>query len=496
VPGDDAAPQSGWHEEERVAMSRLSDPDAVVVGSGPNGLAAALALARQGFKVTVLEAADEPGGGTRTYEDPAVPGLLHDHCSAVHPMAIGSPFLRTLPLDRYGLTWCHPEIPLAHPLDDEPAAILHRDLAATLADLDEDAPVWEGLFGHAARNVDAVVESFLGPVLRVPRHPLVLARHGPGALLPASVIAKAFRTQRAAALFGGIAAHSFGRLDQPLTSAIALVFIAASHGYGWPVPQGGSQAIWKAMVAYLEDLGSEVVTGVHVRDFSELPRARVALFDTSPTGLAHILGDRLPAPDRRRAERWTYGPAAYKLDLAIRGSVPWKDELARRAGTLHLGGTFDEIAEGEAATVAGELPERPFMLVSQPHVADPSREVDGITPLWSYAHVPHACAVDVAPLMEAQLERFAPGISDQIVARNVITPADFEAANPNLHGGDITGGASTPRQLVARPRLSTDPYATAVPGVFLCSASTAPAAGVHGMCGYHAARSALRVLTA
>lgn len=473
-----------------------SDPDAVVIGSGPNGLAAALALARQGFKVTVLEAADEPGGGTRTYEDPEVPGLFHDHCSAVHPLAIASPFLKTLPLERYGLTWCQPEIPLAHPLDDGPAAILHRDLALTLADLEEDAATWERLFGHASRHMDALTESLLGPVLRVPRHPFVLARQGPAALLPASLVARTFRTTRGAALFGGIAAHTIGRLDQPLTTSIALVLGAGGHSYGWPVPEGGSQAIWRSMVAYLEDLGSEVVTGVRVRDFAELPRARVALFDTSPTQLAQILGDRLPEPARRRAERWTYGPAAYKLDLGIRGGVPWADELARRAGTLHLGGTFDEMAASEAAVVAGELPERPFILASQPHVADPTREVDGITPLWTYAHVPHGSTADVAPLIEAQLERFAPGISEQIVSRNVTTPAQFEASNPNLHGGDIAGGASTVKQLVARPRLAPDPYATSVPGVFLCSASTAPAPGVHGMCGFHAARSALRVLTA
>ncbi len=479
-----------------MARTRASDPDAVVVGAGPNGLAAALTMARQGFRVTVLEAAEEPGGGTRSYEDPDVPGLWHDHCSAVHPMGIASPFLRTLPLDRYGLRWCHPEIPLVHPLDDGPGAVLYRDLALTLADLDEDAAAWERIFGHASRNIDAVTESLLGPVLRLPRHPFTLARQGPPGLLPASAVARTFRTPRGAALFGGIAAHTIAPLGQPLTTAIALVLGAAGHHYGWPVAEGGSQAIWRSMVAYLEDLGSEVVTDTHIDDFRQLPRARVALFDTSPTQLARILGDRLPRTDRRRAERWTYGPAAYKLDLAIRGEVPWADPLARRAGTLHLGGTFEEMQAGEAAVAAGHVPERPFMLVSQPHVADPTREVDGITPLWTYAHVPHGCTEDVAPLLEAQLERFAPGIGERVVARHVTTPADFEAFNPNLHGGDISGGASTPTQLVARPKLSPDPYATGVPGVFLCSASTAPAPGVHGMCGYHAANSALRVLTA
>ncbi len=476
--------------------TRRVDTDAVVVGAGPNGLAAALALAREGFRVTVLEAADEPGGGTRTYEDPAVPGLLHDHCSAVHPMGISSPFLRRLPLERYGLRWVHPEVPLVHPLDDAPAAVMHRDLGATLADLGPDAALWERVFGHPARHIDALTESLLGPHLRLPRHPLVLARNGVPALLPANVVAAGFPTPRGAALFGGIAAHTIGRLEQPLTTAIALMLGATGHAYGWPFAEGGSQRIWQAMVAYLEDLGGEVVTGVHVRDFAELPRARVALFDTSPTQLARILGQRMPERARRRTERWTYGPSAYKVDLAVRGGVPWADELAHRAGTLHLGGTFEELAEAEADVVAGRLPERPFVLVAQPNVADPGREVDGIVPLWAYAHVPHGCLDDVTPAIEAQIERFAPGFGARIVARNVHTPADLEAANPNLHGGDISGGASTVRQLVARPKLSPDPYRTAVPGVYLCSASTAPAPGVHGMCGYHAARSALRVLTA
>lgn len=479
-----------------MARRHATDPDAVVVGAGPNGLAAALTLARQGFRVTVLEAAEEPGGGTRSYEDPDIPGLVHDHCSAVHPMGIASPFFRSLPLERYGLRWCHPQIPLVHPLDDEPAAVLHRDLAATLTDLEDDGPHWERLFGRASRNMEAVAQSLLGPVVRLPRHPLTLVRQGLPALLPASVVARGFKTRRGAALFAGLAAHTIAPFDQPMTSAIALVLGAAGHRYGWPVAQGGSQSIWRALVAYLEDLGSEVVTGVHVESFSQLPRARVALFDTSLTQLARILGEHLPRTERRRAERWTYGPAAFKLDLSVRGEVPWADHLARKAGTLHLGGTFEEIRTSEAAVAAGEVPDRPFMLASQPHVADPSRAVDGITPLWTYAHVPHGTGEDVTDRMMAQLERFAPGISGQVVARHVTTPAQFESFNPNLHGGDISGGATTPSQLIARPKLSLDPYGTGVPGVFLCSSSTAPGPGVHGMSGHHAANSALRVLTA
>ncbi len=474
----------------------LSAVDAAVVGAGPNGLAAALVLARAGFKVVVLEAADEPGGGTRTYEDPDVPGLVHDHCSAVHPMAVASPLLRTLPLDRYGLTWCHPDVTFAHPLDDGSAVVQHRDLAATLESLGEDAPVWDALVGAAARGFDRACRDLLGPVVRVPRHPVATARTGLPALLPASVLAGRFRTPRGAALWGGVAAHAITRLDRPVSAAVGLVLGAAGHVHGWPVARGGSASIWRAMVGYLEDLGGEVVTGVRVRSMADVPPARVALFDTTPTQLAEILGDRLPAADRRRAARWRYGPAAFKLDLALRGGAPWTAPAAHRAGTLHLGGTFEEIAAAEADAFDGRVPERPFTLVAQPHVADPTREVDGITPLWCYAHVPLGCTADVAPLIEAQLERFAPGIGARIVARHVTTPADLEAANPNLHGGDITGGASTGRQLLVRPRLSRDPYATGVPGLYLCSASTPPGGGVHGMSGYHAATSALRVLTA
>jgi phytoene dehydrogenase-like protein len=479
-----------------VSRRPLGEPDAVVVGAGPNGLAAALTLAREGFRVVVLEAADEPGGGTRTYDDPHVPGLRHDHCSAVHPLGVASPFLASLPLERFGLAWCHPELPLAHPLDDGTAVVLHRDLATTIGELGRDGRTWDLTVGSAVRGFDALLADMLGPIVRVPRHPLWTARNGLPALLPASVVARGFPTGRGAALFGGIACHAITRLDRPMTAALATVLGAAGHVVGWPVPQGGSAAIWRAMVAYLEELGGEVRTGVHVRSMRDVPRARVLLLDTTPTQLATILGDHLPPRARERATRWRYGPGAYKLDLAVRGGVPWTSPDARRAGTLHLGGSFEELAEAEAAAVAGEPHPRPFTLVAQPHVADPTREVDGVTPLWAYAHVPHGSTADAAPLIEAQLERFAPGVGERIVARTVTTPADFEAANPNLHGGDIGGGANTPLQLLGRPRVSTDPYATAVAGVYLCSSSTPPGGGVHGLSGHNAARSALRVLTA
>jgi phytoene dehydrogenase-like protein len=414
----------------------------------------------------------------------------------VHPLGIGSPFLRTLPLERYGLTWRHAEVDCAHPLDDGTAVASYRDLARTLEGLGEDATTWDRTFGEASRHFEALADDLLGPIIGIPRHPFVTARSGLPALLPATATAKMFPTERGAALFGGMAAHGVTRLSQPMTTAVGLLLGAAGHVYGWPVAEGGSQSIWRAMVAMLEDLGGEVVTGHRVRSFQDVPRTRVALFDTTPTNLSWILGDHLPERDRKRAERWRYGPAAYKVDFAIRGAVPWTAPEAREACTVHLGGTFDEIAEAEAATTGGTLPERPFVLTSQPHLADPTRAVGDITPLWAYAHVPHGCLADVAPLVEAQIERFAPGFGERIVARHVTTPADFEAWNPNLHGGDITGGASTPGQLLGRPRYSTDPYRTGVPGVWLCSSSTPPGGGVHGMCGHHAARSALKVLTA
>jgi len=477
--------------------------DAVIVGAGPNGLAAALTLAREGFRVTVLEAADEPGGGTRSWRDPVVDGLVHDHCAAVHPFGIGSPYLRTLPLDRYGLEWLHPEVACAHPLDGGGAALLHQDLATTVDGLGADGAWWRRLFAGPARDFDALAQGLLGPLLRVPRHPQVLARNGLVSLAPATLTAARFAhglDGPGAALFAGAAAHAVAPLDRPGTTGVATMLIAAGHARGWPVARGGSQSIWRAMVALLEELGGEVVTGVRVRSMRDVPRTRVVLFDTDPNQLADILGEAVAPRERRRLRAWQHADAAaFKVDLAVRGGVPWAADGARRAGTLHLGGTFPEVAAAEAASSGGTMPERPFVLVSQPAVADPSRRVGDIEPVWAYTHVP---AGDAAPdpavaraAVLAMLERFAPGLEERIVATHVTTPADFAAGNANLVGGDITGGALTLRQLVARPRLSVDPYATSVPGAFLCSASTAPGAGVHGMCGYHAARSALRVLT-
>jgi len=484
------------------AASSGARADAVIVGAGPNGLAAALTLAREGFRVTVLEAADEPGGGTRTFADPVVPGLLHDHCAAVHPFGIGSPYLRTLPLERHGLEWLHPEIACAHPLDDGDVVLLHRDLDATVAGLGTDGAWWRRLFAGPSRHFDALAASILGPLLRIPQHPMLLARNGTLALAPSTLTASRFaqgKDGRGAALLGGVAAHAVAPLGAPGTTGVAMMLIAAGHARGWPVARGGSQSIWRAMVAMLEDLGGEVVTGVRVRSRTDLPRSRVVLFDTDPGQLVDILGDAVSTREQQRLRRWKHaGAAAFKLDLAVRGGVPWAAADARRAGTLHLGGTFREIAASEAASTSGRMPGRPYVLVSQPAVADPSRRVGDIEPVWAYAHVPGGDAapdpIGARDAILAQMERFAPGLASRIVATHVTSPADFAAGNPNLIGGDITGGALTLRQLVARPRLAPDPYATSVPGAFLCSASTAPGAGVHGMCGHHAARSALRVL--
>jgi phytoene dehydrogenase-like protein len=468
--------------------------DAVVVGAGPNGLAAALTLARQGLRVEVLEAADEPGGGTRSRDDLTVPGVLHDVCSAVHPFGAASPLFRSLPLERYGLEWLHPEVAVVHPLDGGDAGVLHRDLERTASGLGEDGARWRALFGPGARRFDALAEDLLGPMVRIPRHPVTTARAGLLALLPATTFAAALRTEQARALFGGVAAHLYQPLDRPLSASVGTMMIAAGHAYGWPVARGGSAAITRAMVGLLADLGGVVHTGVRVRSLTDLPPARVALFDVTPTQLAEIAGDRMPEPDQRRARRWRFGSAAYKVDYAVRGGVPWAAPEAARAGTVHLSGGFEETVHVEREIHEGRMPDRPFVLIAQQHVADPDRGRDGVVPLWSYAHVPHGYDGDAGPLIDAQIERFAPGFTDRIVARHEISPAGFEAYNPNYVGGDVAGGATDPWQLVARPRLSPDPYRTGIPGVWLCSSSTPPGAGVHGLCGLHAARSALKAL--
>ncbi|MBZ5739408.1 phytoene desaturase family protein [Nocardioides mangrovi] len=474
--------------------SGVASRDAVVVGSGPNGLAAAVALARAGVRVTVLEQAATIGGGTRT-EELTVPGLLHDVCSAVHPFGLASPFLATLPLDEHGLVWRWPEVDLAHPLDDGSAAVMVRDLDATCAGLGIDGPAWRRTFAPLAARFPELAGDVLGPVLRWPGHPLLMARFGLGAGLPASVFVRRFRTPAARALFAGSAAHVYRPLSGPATASVGLMLNAAGHAVGWPVAEGGSAAITRALASLLTSLGGTIETGHPVRSRADLPPASLVLLDTGPQAAAEILGDELPRRTARAYRRWRYGPGAYKLDLAVRGGVPWTAEPARRAGTVHVGGTFEEIAAAEAEVKRGRMPERPFLLVAQQSLADPTRAVDDLHPVWAYAHVPAAYAGDATGAVLDQIERFAPGLRSRIVATSVHTPLDYAAENPNYVGGDIAGGANDPLQLVGRPRLLGDPYATGAPGVYLCSSATPPGAGVHGMSGYHAATRALAWLS-
>ncbi|UYF94523.1 NAD(P)/FAD-dependent oxidoreductase [Rhodococcus aetherivorans] len=466
---------------------------AVVVGSGPNGLAAAVHLARSGVDVQVLEAADEIGGGTRSGEL-TVPGLVHDHCSAFHPMGAGSPYLQTLGLDRYGLRWRWPEIDCAHPLDGGEAALLHRSLDVTAAGLGEDGPRWRRMFADLATGFDGLAADLMRPVLNVPRHPLRLVAFGPRALLPATASARWFRTPKGRALFGGVAAHAYHRLDRPATSAVGLMITAAGHRYGWPVAEGGSAAIARALTAQLAEHGGKVHTGVRVRRAADLPPADVVLLDVAPEAALGILGDAVPARIAKSYRRFRHAPGAFKVDFAIDGPVPWADPECGKAGTVHLGGEFAEIARAERDVATGRMPERPFVLLGQQYVADPTRSRGSVHPLYAYAHVPAGYTGDATDAIVAQIERFAPGFRDRIVATAVTAPADLARQNPNQVGGDIIGGANADLQVVFRPRIALDPYSTGVPGVYLCSASTPPGAGAHGMCGYNAAESALRHL--
>jgi phytoene dehydrogenase-like protein len=468
--------------------------DAVVVGSGPNGLAAAVTLAQAGLSVTVLEADDEIGGGTRT-EELTVPGVLHDVCSAVHPFGVASPFLATLPLADHGLAWRWPEVDLAHPLDGGRAGVLVRSLPGTVAGLGADGRAWARTFGPLVEHFGDIATEMLGPFVHVPRHPLTLVRFGLRAGLPATALARRFRTDEARALFAGAAAHVFRPLRELGTAGPGVMLLASGHAVGWPVAAGGSHAITRALAGLLGQLGGTIETGVQVSALAELPPARVTLFDVTPSALVDIAGDRLPTRVRRAFSRWKYGPGAHKLDLAVDGGIPWAAEACRRAGTVHLGGTIEEIAAAELAVHRGRMPERPFVLVGQQYLCDPERSAGNVHPIWAYAHVPHGYTGDATDAVLSQIERFAPGTRERIVAQHTIDPPGFEKYNPNYVGGDIAAGANNLRQLLLRPRVSLDPYSTGIPGVYLCSAATPPGAGVHGMCGNLAAKRALRDLT-
>ncbi len=466
---------------------------AIVVGGGPNGLAAAARLARAGLQVTVLEASDAIGGGTRSSEM-IVPGLVHDHCSAFHPIAAGSPFLTTLDLAAQGLTWLQPEIDCVHPLDDGSAGVMYRSIDRTVEAMGADGRRWRRMFSALASHADDLLSDATQPVLRVPRHPLLMARFGAAAALPAATLARMWKTEEAKALWAGVASHAFYRLDRPMTSAVGLMLLVAGHAEGWVVAKGGSQAIADALAADLVQRGGVIETNQRVTSLDDLPTSDVLMLDVSPSAAADLLGDRLPARVARSYRRFHHGPGAFKVDFAIEGNVPWATPPACQAGTVHLGGDCGEVVANELAVHQGTMPERPFVLVGQQYLADPGRSVGNVHPLWTYAHVPHGYSGDATEAIIAQIERFAPGFRERIIGMAVRSTTEMSIHNPNYIGGDIIGGAASPKQLLFRPRFARDPYFTGVPGTYLCSASTPPGAGAHGMCGANAAARALAEL--
>ncbi|MDH3706900.1 MAG: NAD(P)/FAD-dependent oxidoreductase, partial [Acidimicrobiia bacterium] len=433
---------------------------------------------------------DTVGGGCRTLE--MVPGVHYDVCSAVHPLAAASPYFSSLPLGEHGLRWLHPEVLAAHPVDDHRTALLFADLERTAEGLGADADRWRRTFGPVVDRWTDLTDAILGPLARLPHHPFTLARFGLRALVPSTRAVRRFETDEARALFAGVAAHTMLPLDRPFTSAVALVLTGAADIGGWPVPAGGSQAIADALVAALRSLGGEVVTGVDVTHLDELETAGPVLFDTAPEQLARIAGHDLPTGYRRRLRAYRRGMSVFKVDFVLGGPVPWRDERIAAAGTVHLGGSADEVAAAELAVWRGQVPERPFTLVAQPSVVDPSRAPAGKKVVWAYCHAPPGFTGDLTEVIERHIEFHAPGFRDLIEHRVSRGAVELEADNPNLVGGDIGGGSPAGRQLLLRPTVRVDPYRTPNPRLFLCSSSTPPGAGVHGMCGYWAAESALR----
>ncbi|WP_204807661.1 phytoene desaturase family protein [Mycobacterium riyadhense] len=467
--------------------------NAVVVGGGPNGLAAAIHLARHGVEVQVLEASDTIGGGARSGEL-TVPGVIHDHCSAFHPLGVGSPFWKEIDLQSYGLTWKWPDIDCAHPLDDGTAGLLFHSIDQTVGRMGPDGKRWRLAFGDLAAGFDELAGDLLRPVLNIPRHPIRLARFGPRAVLPATAMARWFRTEQARALFGGAAAHVYTRLDRPLTASLGLMVLASGHRHGWPVAQGGSGSITRALAAALQAHGGIITTGIAVMSRRDLPDADIVMLDLSPAAVLALYGDVMPARIKRSYRRYRQGSSAFKVDFAIDGDIPWTNPDCGRAGTVHLGGTFAEIADTERQRAQGKMVQRPFLLVGQQYLADPSRSAGNINPIWAYAHVPFGYTGDATAAVTDQIERFAPGFRDRIIATVSKSTDELQDYNGNYIGGDIIGGANDGLQVIFRPRVAVDPYAIGVPGVYLCSQSAPPGAGIHGLCGYHAADSALRRL--
>ncbi len=471
-------------------MSYNVPHDAVVVGSGPNGLAAAITLAQQGLKVALLEMKDKTGGGMRT-EELTLPDFKHDTGSAIHPFGVGSPFFRTLPLEQHGLTWVHADAPLAHPLDDG-VGVLERSFEGTKAGLGVDAEIYDILLRPLVRDWEKLMHDFMGPLVRIPDHPILLARFGVRALPSATLLSKLFRDERTKALFAGAAAHAILPLTSPATSAIGLVFSMLAHTVGWPFPKGGAASLAEALTSLFCSLGGEVHTGVRVNSLKDVPEAKAVIFDLSAKQLLKVVGDDFPARYRGWLERYRLGAGIFKIDYALDGPVPWKEEACSRASTVHLGGTFAEIAASEREVARGRAPTNPYILIAQHGPFDETRAPEGKETLWAYCHVPNGYEGDMTGVMERQLERFAPGFRERVLAKHTMSAPDMERYNPNYVGGDINGGAANLWQLVARPAPRVLPYRTDLKGVYLCSASTPPTGGVHGMGGYNAAKTVLK----
>ncbi|MGI8548607.1 MAG: phytoene desaturase family protein [Gemmatimonadaceae bacterium] len=474
-----------------MSPSRTPRFDAVVVGSGPNGLAAAIVLARAGWHVLIREGAPTVGGGMRSAEL-TLPGYLHDVCSAVYPLAAASPIFRSLPLAEHGLRWIEAPAALAHPFDDEPPALLLRSLAATEESLGSDAERYDQLMRPLATDWEQLLSDILRPLLHWPEHPLLYARFGVGAIRSVDGLVRSeFQGSRAQALLAGIAAHSALPLTSPGSASFGLVLGMLAHAVGWPVPQGGARALANALASYFRSLGGEIECGAPVGSLDDLPSARATLLDVTPAQFLRLAGDRVSHVERSAMRRYRYGPGVFKLDWALSEPVPWRSPECREAMVLHLGGSLSELTASEAAPWRGEHAERPYVLIAQPSMFDPSRAPAGRHTLWGYCHVPNRSTVNMAAAIERQIERFAPGFGDIILERFARGPGSLEAEDPNLIGGDISGGANMLRQIVFRPRPLLNPYRTSIKDVFLCSASTPPGGGVHGMCGFNAAQAVL-----